>query len=210
MTEQEWLTSNDPVTMLRWLTADRRREAGIFPLAFKPATDRQLRLFTNYRQHWTHPWSPADILRDIFGNPWKPVSRTGRVLLGERSKAEINQQAMTFVIGPASVFLEQPAMWLTSTVLSLAEAIYNDRAFERMPVLGDALEDAGCTEESILRHCRGEEQCGACGIPEIGDVVDPRSSCGRCNGSGWRPLSGPHVRGCWVVDLILGKTSDSS
>ena len=41
-----------------------------------------------------------------------------------------------------------------------------------MPILADALEDAGCTNQDILNHCRG---------------------------------GGEHVRGCWVVDLLLGK-----
>ena len=62
--------------------------------------------------------------------------------------------------------------WLTSTVRGLAEGIYADRAFDRMPILADALEDAGCDHADILAHCRGD---------------------------------GPHVRGCWVVDLLLGK-----
>jgi len=62
--------------------------------------------------------------------------------------------------------------WLSSTVTALAQAIYEDRAFDRLPILADALEDAGCTDAGILTHCRG---------------------------------SGPHVRGCWVVDLLLGK-----
>src|SRR5215204_5135144 len=63
--------------------------------------------------------------------------------------------------------------WRTSTVLSLAQGVYRDRAFDRMPVLADALEDAGCSEEAILAHCRR-----------------------------W---PGPHARGCWVIDLLLGK-----
>jgi hypothetical protein len=62
--------------------------------------------------------------------------------------------------------------WLTATVKALAEQIYNNRAFERMPVLGDALEEAGCTVAEVLEHCRN---------------------------------SGEHVRGCWVVDKVLGK-----
>ena len=62
--------------------------------------------------------------------------------------------------------------WLTSTVRTLAEGIYQDRAFDRMPILADALQDAGCDSDDILIHCRG---------------------------------TGPHVRGCWVVDLVLGK-----
>jgi hypothetical protein len=63
--------------------------------------------------------------------------------------------------------------WLTSTVIALARGIYDDRAFDRMPILADALEDAGCDNADILAHCRDADAT--------------------------------HVRGCWVVDLILGK-----
>ena len=63
--------------------------------------------------------------------------------------------------------------WRTSDVLGLARAIYEDLAFDRMPILADALMDAGCADEQVLAHCRGD---------------------------------GPHVRGCWVVDLVLGKS----
>jgi hypothetical protein len=62
--------------------------------------------------------------------------------------------------------------WLTSTVLALAHAIYQEKAFDRMPILADALQDAGCDNEEILSHCR---------------------------------QPGEHVRGCWVVDLLLAK-----
>jgi hypothetical protein len=64
--------------------------------------------------------------------------------------------------------------WRTDAVLGLARGIYEDRAFDRLPILADALQDAGCEDEAILGHCRGD---------------------------------GPHVRGCWVVDLVLGKES---
>jgi hypothetical protein len=62
--------------------------------------------------------------------------------------------------------------WLTSTVVALAQQMYDSRDFSAMPILADALQDAGCDNEEILNHCRGE---------------------------------GVHVRGCWLVDLILGK-----
>jgi hypothetical protein len=61
--------------------------------------------------------------------------------------------------------------WLTPTALSLAHGIYTDRAFDRLPILADALQDAGCANPDILSHCRGP---------------------------------GPHVRGCWVADLLSG------
>jgi len=44
--------------------------------------------------------------------------------------------------------------WQTSTVTALAECIYAQRSFEAMPILSDALEDAGCNDREILRHCR--------------------------------------------------------
>lgn len=76
------------------------------------------------------------------------------------------------VTGPSLSPKQLDARWLTPTVLALAEAIYEDRAFDRMPVLADALEEAGCDNADILAHCR---------------------------------VDGVHVRGCWVVDLVLGK-----
>lgn len=44
--------------------------------------------------------------------------------------------------------------WLTETVVALAEGIYAERAFDRMPILADALEDAGCDNADVLNHCR--------------------------------------------------------
>ncbi|HEX5271212.1 MAG TPA: hypothetical protein VFW33_12015, partial [Gemmataceae bacterium] len=63
--------------------------------------------------------------------------------------------------------------WNTGTVRKIAEGIYEERAFDRMAILHDALLDAGCDNEDMLAHCRSS--------------------------------AGPHVRGCWVIDLILGK-----
>jgi hypothetical protein len=62
--------------------------------------------------------------------------------------------------------------WRTSTAVELARQMDESRGFDRMPILADALEDAGCDDPQVLAHCRGD---------------------------------GPHVRGCWVVDLVLGK-----
>lgn len=90
------------------------------------------------------------LLRDIFGNPFRSV-----------------------VIDPAW------PTWNDRTVPKLAQAIYDDRELPsghldagQLAVLADALEDAGCTSQDILGHCRS---------------------------------SGPHVLGCWPVDLLMGK-----
>jgi hypothetical protein len=84
--------------------------------------------------------SQSSLLREIFGNPFRPATIDPR--------------------------------WLSSTVIDLAHSIYDERAFERMPILADALMDAGCDSDEIINHCRSE---------------------------------GLHVRGCWVVDLLLSQ-----
>jgi hypothetical protein len=62
--------------------------------------------------------------------------------------------------------------WRTDTAVALAQQMYESRDFNAMPILADALQDAGCDSEDILSHCRDE---------------------------------GLHVRGCWVIDAVLGK-----
>ena len=63
--------------------------------------------------------------------------------------------------------------WRTETAVALARQTYEGRDFGAMPILADALQDAGCDNDDILSHCRDANQA--------------------------------HVRGCWVVDLVLGK-----
>jgi hypothetical protein len=90
------------------------------------------------------------LLRDIFGNAFRPVS-----------------------LDPFWL------RWKDGTIPRLAQVIYEDRDLpsghldrDRLSILADALEDSGCSDPDILGHCRG---------------------------------LGPHVRGCWLIDLILGK-----
>jgi hypothetical protein len=87
----------------------------------------------------------ADVLRCIFGNPFRPPS-----------------------VAPS---------WLTPTIVTLAQAIYENRSLPdgvlsnaQLAVLVDALEKVGCANPELLSHCRGAQL---------------------------------HARGCWVVDLIL-------
>lgn len=63
--------------------------------------------------------------------------------------------------------------WLSETAVSIATGIYEDKAFDRLPILADALQGAGCENEDFLNHLQGD---------------------------------GPHVRGCWALDLVLGKS----
>jgi hypothetical protein len=70
----------------------------------------------------------ADLLRDLFGSPFH--------------QPKLNSDWLT---------------WNNSTVLSVAEKIYSERAFDLMPILADALQEAGCDDQRILSHCREEK-----------------------------------------------------
>jgi hypothetical protein len=85
----------------------------------------------------------ADLFRDVVANPFHQVS--------------LDLSWLT---------------WNGGAIPRIAQAIYNDRGFDLMPMLADALEEAGCIDGGILVHCR-----------------KPRE----------------HARGCWVLDLVLGK-----
>src|SRR5262245_36879498 len=87
--------------------------------------------------------SACALLREVAGNPFRP------------SRVE-----------PAWL------KWNDGKIAQLVRSIYANRAFEHMPILGDALEDAGCVDRAILDHCRS---------------------------------GGPHVRGCWVLDLLTAE-----
>ena len=89
---------------------------------------------------WADCPPQADLVRDLFGNPFRPVA-----------------------FDPE---------WRTAAAVGVARSMYEARDFAPMPVLADALDDAGCDHPEVLAHCR-----------------DPQ---------------GVHVRGCWVVDGVLG------
>ena len=105
----------------------------------------------------------AALLRDIFGNPFRRFERNPVWLASVPAKFRDTANHLPGVFN---------ATWLTATVVSLARGIYDERRWQDMPLLADALEEAGCADEAILTHCRAATE---------------------------------HVRGCWVVDLLLGK-----
>ena len=58
--------------------------------------------------------------------------------------------------------------WNDRTVPRLARAIRDEHAWDRLPVLADALEDAGCTDPVILAHCRaGSEHRLSCWVTDL-------------------------------------------
>jgi hypothetical protein len=87
-------------------------------------------------------WPGGCLVREVFGNPSRAL--------------DVNPEWLA---------------WKCGTVTALARGIYEERAFDRMPILADALEEAGCQGAYMLDHCRHANS---------------------------------HVRGCWVIDLLLG------
>jgi len=107
----------------------------------------------------------ATLLRDIFGNPFRPAVITpGWRAPSPTALAQGIYDDRTFAVisGRRRQGLDV-----------LAQGIYDDRNFDTLGELADALEEAGCDDADILQHCR---------------------------------QPGEHVRGCWVLDLVLGKT----
>jgi RecJ-like exonuclease len=189
----------------------------------------------------------ATLLREIAGNPYRPVTLPKSELRCVRcggkgtiarpdtpwsygTLIDADQQTCGLCKGKGTV--NCPSPWLTPQVLSLAQAAYEERPGRkcvvcygsgreihigdlpptnprqcqvchgtghledgtldpvRLAILADALEEAGCTDEAILRHLRGEEIILSPHMPRVGL---------------WGHLRSPHVRGCWSLDVILGK-----
>lgn len=167
----------------------------------------------------------AALLRDVVGNPWRPVARWNVVLEGlkggtDRSPGDFDER------------------WLTRTVLALAQDAYYRREEQvcgRCPpegapesvrlnharyghagalllnpvtlaLLADALEEAGCVLETVSKARKGAISDGGeaegQGDEPAGNWVQhtPHPLLAHLRGPG------PHVRGCWAVDLLLGKS----
>jgi hypothetical protein len=103
------------------------------------------------------------------------LHNTAALAIGKENMAEeaaVHAELFRDIFGNPFRKVEWEKRWNTSAVKQLARTMYESRDFAAMPVLADALQEAGCDNADVLGHCRGD---------------------------------GPHVRGCWVVDLVLGK-----
>ncbi len=152
--------------------------------------------------------SGAALLRDVFGNPWEPAALPvcpgcdgdGKAHGADRPFEWTPEKGYPGPCPTCDGFRFVLPPWLTRTAVALAEAAYQERAAgrchycagmtyktpcphchgtgraeaghldpDRLLVLGDCLEEAGCQSEELLRHLRS---------------------------------SGPHVRGCWAIDIL--------
>jgi hypothetical protein len=179
MTEAEWLFGTDPVALLLSLRAT--------------ASDRKLRLFAvsvtrAEREEWyAERWEPYLIAAEQIADGLLPDnshggSETDSIRARDLAYRAARSSGSEWVLWKCRLLREifgnpfRPMSfspdWHTDTVLVLAQQMYEARDFSAMPILADALQDAGCNDPEVLDHCR---------------------------------QPGVHVRGCWVVDLVLGK-----
>jgi hypothetical protein len=209
MTEAEWLAATDPKPMLEFLrgkATDRKfrllavaccravREVFIAPVDWKliDLVDHQSRLdgrlnidlaaycyrpFVKIHSGQT-PLTQVMILGLTAQDAWEAARATASHLPnfatdGGRDNVErwLCRLVRDIFGNPFRRIAFDPG-WRTDNVRALAIGMDEVGTCGLMPVLADALQDAGCDNVDILSHCRSD---------------------------------GPHVRGCWVVDLVLGK-----
>jgi hypothetical protein len=202
MDEAAWLSCEDPRKMLVWARATATdRELRLFACAFwrwhaervarsTGGPDPEMSRALDYAERWAESseppqgsgpefsiafrWHPL-FARDAFdaaGWTIRGSAVCGREWIGMEEQAQ-DVFLLRDIFGNPFRLVATNLVWLTPTVAALAQGIYDHQTFESLPILADALEDAGCIDPDILSHCRGP---------------------------------GPHVRGCWVIDLLLGKT----
>lgn len=126
-------------------------------------------------------WYAADAMnRTVEPSSVRAASGAGASVLAVLNQAKVRGAKQRLCRAVHEIFgnpYRVPALdrsmlrWRDGTLAKLAQTIYEERRFSDLPILADALEDAGCTDADIFSHCR-------------------------------KP--GEHMRGCWVVDLMLG------
>ncbi len=212
LTERTWETCNDPAAMLEYLRGKAsERKLRLFAVACcrpllkpkqwehdaldiaeqiadgKPAGySRKLWKVTLEEWDWWQTW----LMEDDSPLNWAlhfaldaNLQKTGLdadftewvagLGPGSKKRADLARQAhlLRCIFGNPFRPVAFADSWRPRAVTTLARSIYEERRFEDLPVLADALEECGCDNQEVLGHCRA---------------------------------GGEHVRGCWVVDLVLG------
>lgn len=190
MTEDEWSSCVEPRRMLSFAaTIAGQRKFQMFVMSCRARVPAEKWLQRIVTPPAPEPPSPIPVRRRngayaaaLVVDHCRSAATCGISDEAERARvAEIERRAqcalLREVMGNPFRRIEMNPSWLTwnaGTVVRFARGIARGRSFDQVPVLGDALEDAGCDDPDILAHCR-------------------------------QPA--PHVRGCWLVDLILERTS---
>ena len=242
MTENEWLTSTDPLAMLGLRIAGPKlslrklsdRKSRLFAVAcwrssmpptnpaFFLALDELEELADKKRegfsaealQYICSHYVVADLLRMLAEDLWETTWPENEKLRMRRQQHKVTSAAiLRDIVGnpyrPSAVKAVRAfgglmrVDWLTTPVADFAEHIYKQRDYAAMPVLADMLQDHGCENEDMLRHCRGMSDNDP--TPwEYRERAD--NDVSRMEAEMHVRLNGPqHVRGCWVLDLLTGR-----
>jgi hypothetical protein len=215
VTEAEWLACTDPQKMLEFLRGKASdRKLRLFACAccrriWHLLTDKRSRTAVetaeqcadgHFVPHQLPPYyaaasdaadvfsatttcfaaarAAADAVRSYPSTVEGMLSRAANAAAGAAAGAVPSERPVQAILlrdiigNPFRPYADKPSRF-TIKIMDLAHTIYDSRAFNRLPVLADALEESGCTNNELLGHLRGP---------------------------------GSHVRGCWVVDLCLGKS----
>jgi hypothetical protein len=177
-------------------SADRWEKTGLIDMSDK-----------DWARNWAGPLiasvpaaTRVALLREIVGNPFRKPrlpkdikvrceNCSGRGWLANTADTTGPIYLSCFCTGGMRAVGCSWLTWNDGIVPRLAQAIYDERSWDRMPILADALEEAGCGDDEILNHCR-TGQNGWTPMNAYGESF---------------PVTGPHVRGWWVLDLLLGK-----
>lgn len=229
MTEHEWLVSDDPDAMLTHLrTSGPEVRSGVLfgrPLVHQTphpaATGRKLRLFacacalgevnsTLLGRRSLH--EEAQLAEKVADGDPMPRAWWSWVLsplatdaalsaaASENSNTRDKAHLLRDIFGNPFQPVKFDSAWRSPTAARIAQSAYENRDWDALPILADALEDAGCPAEvpcplhpsasfwpaDICQHCHGRLVLTN---PILEHLRGP----------------GPHVRGCWALDLVLGK-----
>jgi hypothetical protein len=215
MTEAEWLACIDPDLMLQCLSGkENQRQLRLFAIACaqprwrfltNPAGQPAVEMAESVaegRGTLAELSAAHQAARDALANDpsIRAATRREEMVKGARREAlrfaigvscpdalDAARQCGLFLLGKLRCALLRDVcnpffrvaiepVWLTandSAACRIAQEIYDERAFDQLPILADALEEAGCTAVAILYHLRSP---------------------------------GPHVRGRWALDLVMGRS----
>ncbi|WP_246523190.1 hypothetical protein [Gemmata palustris] len=122
---------------------------------------------------WANSVQMGDCVNGFCGNDFGFSPRADDQGVTYRAYQLIKARIFRDISGNPFKRVKFDKRWRTETATLLAQQMYESREFSALPILADALQDAGCSNADILNHCHGESL---------------------------------HVRGCWVVDLVLGRS----
>lgn len=195
MNEAEWLKGWDPFLMWEYLEGRPRvdqRKVRLWVRAVREVIDAAAEGH-GIRRRWSNPlltradvrragydvaranaWleeAPkalrAALLRDVFGNPFRPnLYADGCHLCGGSTVSPHGMQCGNCIEHKRKLWAWRA--WDDGTVANLAQVICAGRRWEDLPVLADALLDAGCADEGVLGHLHFTgPHCAGCWVLDM-------------------------------------------